>query len=113
MSSKGIAMSESYVYLADFREHAPLPERGILSRTIHQDDRTKILQFCFAPGTELSAHTAPFPAFLQFLSGEADLRLGEDWMEAKVGTFAFMPALLEHAIKAKTEVVMQLVLLKQ
>jgi quercetin dioxygenase-like cupin family protein len=106
-------MSESYVFLQDFREHPPLPERGILSRTVHQDDRTKILQFCFAPGTELSAHTAPFPALLQFLSGEADLRLGGDWKEAREGTFAHMPPGLEHAIKAKTEVVMQLVLLKQ
>jgi quercetin dioxygenase-like cupin family protein len=106
-------MSESYVFLPDFREHPPLPERGILSRTIHQDERTKVLQFCFAPGTELSAHTAPFPAMLTFLAGDADLRLGEDWMEVREGAFAFMPALLEHAIKAKTDVVMQLVLLKQ
>ena len=89
------------------------PERGILSRTIHQDERAKILQFCFAPGTELSAHTAPFPAIIQFLSGEASLRLGQDWLEAREGAFAFMPAQLEHAIKAKTETVMQLVLLKQ
>jgi len=101
-----------YLYVEDFRAHVALPENGILSRTLHADEKSKTIQFCFAPGQELSAHTAPCPALLYFAQGEADLRLGEDSMEAHEGTFVHMAPKLEHAIKAKTEVVMLLVMLK-
>ena len=101
-----------YVFLADLREHAPMPENGILSRTIHADARSKVIQFIFAPGQELSAHTAPMPAILQIVSGEATLRLGTDTREVGPGSLACMPPRLEHAIHAKTEVVMLLVMIK-
>jgi len=100
------------VFINDLREHAPLPENGILSRTVHNDDRSKVIQFCFAPGTELSAHTAPFPAMLYFAQGEAMVNLGGEARAAAEGTFVHMPAGLEHGITARTEVVMLLVLLK-
>src|SRR5512135_2990282 len=99
-------MSDRYTFIEDLREHSPLPENGILSRTIQNDDRSKIIQFCFAPGQELSAHTAPFPATLYFAKGEAALKLGDDEMEAAEGTFAYMTPNLEHGIRAKTEVVL-------
>lgn len=105
-------MSESYVFFDDLREHAPVPENGILSRTLQADDRSKTIQFVFAPGQELSAHTAPCPAILYFAKGEADLLLGGDTKEAHEGTLVHMPPKLEHGIKAKTEVVMLLVMLK-
>ncbi len=105
-------MSQPYIYVKDFREHVELPENGILSRTIQNDDRSKIIQFCFAPGQELSAHTAPFPATLYFAKGEAALKLGDDEMEAAEGTFAYMTPNLEHGIRAKTEVVLLLTMLK-
>jgi len=105
-------MSDNYVFLEDLRAHAPLPENGILSRTLHGDERSKVIQFIFAPGQELSAHTAPFPALLYFAQGEAEVRLGADVRDAREGSLAYMPPLLEHGIKAKTEVVMLLVMIK-
>jgi quercetin dioxygenase-like cupin family protein len=105
-------MSDTYVYIKDLREQAAVPENGILSRTLQNDDRTKVILFAFAPGQELSAHTAPFPATLLFLRGEATLRLGADEQPASEGTFAYMPPKLEHGIKAVTEVVMLLTMVK-
>jgi quercetin dioxygenase-like cupin family protein len=105
-------MSEKYVFLDDLREHSPLPDNGILSRTLQSDEVSKTIQFCFAPGQELSAHTAPFPALLYFAKGEADLKLGGEFHEAHEGTLVHMPPKLEHGIKAKTEVVMLLVMIK-
>ena len=105
-------MSDRYTFVEDLKAHAPLPENGILSRTIQNDDRSKVIQFCFAPGQELSAHTAPMPALLQFVKGEGTLKLGGDVMEVKEGSFAYMTPLLEHGIQARTEVVMLLVMLK-
>ena len=68
-------MTDNYTYVADLREHTRVPENGILSQTLQSDERSKIVLFGFAPGQELSAHTAPYPATLTFLKGEASLRL--------------------------------------
>lgn len=105
-------MSDLYIYHPDLSEHAPMPENGILSRTIQNDDRSKVIQFVFAPGQELSAHTAPMPAMLYFVSGEARLKLGTEFQDAKTGTFVYMTPKLEHGIQARTETVMLLVMFK-
>ncbi len=105
-------MTPPYFFFENLKQHAPLPSNGILSRTLHADEKTKVLQFCFAPGTELSAHTAPVPALLYFVSGEAELQLGEDRKDVSEGAFAWMAPRLEHAIRARTEVVMLLVMLR-
>jgi len=105
-------MSNNYVYVRELREQAHIPQNGILSQTLHDDGKTKVILFGFAPGQELSAHTAPFPAILTFLRGEAALKLGTDEQEAVEGTFVYMPPRLEHGVKAKTDVVMLLVMIK-
>jgi len=79
---------------------------------LQNDDNTKIILFGFAPGQELSAHTAPFPATLVFLKGEALLKLGGEEQPAVEGTFVYMPPNLEHGIQAETEVVMLLTMVK-
>ena len=103
---------DGYVYTRDLREQAKVPENGILSQTLHNDDRMKVILFCFAAGQELSAHTAPYPAMMTFLKGSARLKLGAEEQEANEGTFVYMAPYLEHGIKARTEVVMLLAMLK-
>ena len=105
-------MTTEYVYSPSLIDQVQVPENGILSKTLQNDERTKLVLFGFAPGQELSAHTAPFPATLVFLKGDATLQLGSDTMDAHAGTFAYMPPLLEHGIRAKTEVVMLLTMVK-
>jgi len=105
-------MNDDYVFLDDLRAHTALPENGILSRTLHSDERAKVIQFCFAQGQELSAHTAPFPALLYIAQGQAEVKLGTDVRDVAEGALVYMPPLLEHGIKAKTEVVMLLVMIK-
>ncbi len=104
-------MEQPYIYLSDLRD-INAPSSGIVSKTLQNDDRSKVIQFCFAPGQELSAHTAPFPAILQFVRGEAVVKLGADEHSAKEGTFVYMTPQLEHGIRAQTEVVMLLIMLK-
>lgn len=105
-------VADSYVYVRDIRERAKTPENGILSQTLHSDERSKVILFGFAAGQELSAHTAPYPATLMFLKGDALLKLGVEEQEATVGTFVYMPPYLEHGIKARNEVVMLLTMIK-
>ena len=105
-------MNDSYNFIANLGENVSVPEGSILSRTLQSDANSKVILFRFAPGQELSAHAAPFPATLQFVSGEAQLKLGEDWHQAQPGTFVYMTPKLEHAIKAQTETVMLLTMIK-
>jgi quercetin dioxygenase-like cupin family protein len=53
-------------------------------------------------------HSAPTPAVLYFLNGEADVTLGDDVHQAKTGSFAYMSPLLPHAIAARSATMMLL-----
>ena len=104
-------MSDYTLYL-DLLSEVQIPENGILSRTLHNDDHVKVVIFGFAPGQELSAHTAPMAASLYFVQGEARLTLGEDVEDIKAGAFVHMPPQLPHGILARTPVVMLLTMHK-
>ena len=106
-------MATNYTHFSDLAKEVQPPDKGILSRTLFNDDRLKAVLFGFAQGEELSEHTASMPAVLHFLQGEAKLTLGDIALEAKPATWVHMPAGLKHSIKAKTPVVMVLLLLKE
>ena len=101
-----------YTHISDLAKEALPPEKGILSRTLFNDEKVKAMIFGFAQGEELSEHTASMPAILQFIKGEAMVTLGDDKHEAKAGTWVHMPTGQRHSIQAKTPVVMLLLLLK-
>jgi quercetin dioxygenase-like cupin family protein len=105
-------MTDNYVLVPDLVAKARVPENGILTQTLQNDEKSKVILFGFAPGQELSAHTAPFPAMLTFLKGEASLTLGTEAQEATAGTFVYMTPNLQHGIKAKNDVVMLLTMIK-
>jgi quercetin dioxygenase-like cupin family protein len=102
-----------YAYFANLNAEMPeIKPDSIVSRTLHSADGVKAVLFGFAAGQELSEHTASVPATLVFLQGEADLKLGEDRMVAQPGTWAHLPAHLPHSIKAKTPVIMLLLMFR-
>ncbi len=105
-------MPTTYTHILNLAKEAEPPADGILSRTIYQDDQVKAVVFGFGSGQELSEHTAAKPAMLYFVKGEATVGLGDDAQEAQAGTWVHMPAGLKHSIKAKTPLVMLLVLLR-
>ena len=105
-------MMTPYTHILDLVKEAEPPADGILSRTVFQDDRSKAVVVGFGQGQELSEHMAAKPAILFFVKGEATVGLGDGVQEAQAGTWVHMPAGLKHSIKAKTPVVMLLVLLK-
>jgi quercetin dioxygenase-like cupin family protein len=71
-----------------------------------------VVLFGFAQGEELSEHTAPMPALLHFLQGDAAVTLGGNRHAAAAGTWVHIAKGLRHSIQAKTPVVMLLLLLK-
>ena len=102
----------TYTHILDLAKEAEPPADGKSSKTIYQDDQIKAVVFGFGQGQGLSEHTASRPAMLFFVKGEASVGLDDDTQEAQAGTWGHMPANLKHSIKAKTPVMMLLVLLK-
>ncbi len=105
-------MERSYTLVPDISAQ-DIPADGILSRTLYNDDHVKVVLFAFAVGQELSEHTASTAAIIQIVKGEADLRLGNDAIDAHAGMWVHMPAQLPHSLRARTPMIMLLVLLKK
>jgi quercetin dioxygenase-like cupin family protein len=105
-------VEQPYLYLADLAREVVPPPDGTLSRTLFQDAKLKAVLFGFAAGQELSEHTASTPAVMHFLAGEATVTLGDDCKEVGPGAWIHMAPGLRHAIRAKTPVVMLLLLLR-
>ena len=101
-----------YTFLANLQKELAPPEDGILSRILRKDEKVNVTLFGFSSGQELSAHSAPTPAILYFLDGEAEVQLGEDKINAGPGSFVYMPPMLTHAISAKSPVRMLLIQIK-
>jgi quercetin dioxygenase-like cupin family protein len=100
-------------FVENIETEVPIPDKGILSHTVFNDDAVKAVAFGFAQGQELSAHTAPMAAVLYFVKGEAELTLGEEKRNVRAGAFVHMPPETQHGILAKTPVAMLLLMLKQ
>jgi quercetin dioxygenase-like cupin family protein len=106
-------MDNPYFYQPDLLAALPeIPPDTIVSRTVLENERVKLIVFGFAPGQELSEHTASMPAILHFVQGEAALTLDADEVAAQPGTVVYMQPRLPHSIRAQTEVVMILLMLK-
>jgi len=88
------------------------PADSIISRTVFGGDRVKVTLFAFAPGQELTEHTASQPAVLHVLKGQAQLTLGGRTSAAGPGTWAYMPARMPHSVRAETDLTLLLLLLK-
>lgn len=102
----------AYTHILDLAEAVDPPADGVLSRVLFQDDRVKAVIFGFGQDQELSEHQAAKPAILFFAKGEGVVGLGDDQQEARAGTWIHMPANLKHSIKARTPLVMLLLILK-
>lgn len=105
-------MSDPYTLVDNLAAEIEPPSDGTLSRTVHQDERLKVVLFGFSAGQELSEHTASTPAIMHFLNGEATVTLGGEAVAVKAGTWIHMPPNLKHSIRAETPVSMLLILLK-
>jgi quercetin dioxygenase-like cupin family protein len=88
-----------------------IPTDSIVSRTIYKDEHLKAIVFAFAPGQELSQHTASVPAVIQILEGECDLTIGGTAYAGVPGTWVHMEANLPHSLLARTSVKMLLMMM--
>lgn len=90
---------------------APIPERGILSRTLSKGDGIELVLFAFAAGEALTEHASSRPAIIHVLAGEADLTVDGEAHEGRPGTWVRMAPDCRHSVAARTPLVMALYLL--
>jgi quercetin dioxygenase-like cupin family protein len=105
-------MMPSDAYHADLRAEIEIPASGILSRTVHEDERISLVLFGFDTGQELSEHTSSRAALIEVLDGTAEITLDGEVHEAGPGTWLAMPPGMRHAIRASSPMRMALTLLK-
>lgn len=101
-------MSPGYYVLPAEVADSAVPENGILSRTLFEDDHQRIMVFAFDAGQQLSEHTASVPATIQILRGEATVTLGGDAFQASPGSLFYMQPELKHSVVATSPMVMLL-----
>ena len=105
--------TNDYTFVLNLVNEFEIPDKGIASRVLHKDERLNITLFGFSAGQELSTHSAPTPALIHVLEGEADIDLGSDTVQVKPGSFIRMAPLLPHAIRARAPFRMLLVQVKE
>jgi quercetin dioxygenase-like cupin family protein len=106
-------MDTPYFFIKDLNAQVTgLAPDSILSRSLYSDDQIRVFLFTFAPGQELSEHTASVPAIIHILEGDVRLTLGKDEFDAGPGAWAHMQAQLPHSVYAKTPTNMLLIMMK-
>ena len=104
-------MPEPALFLADLAALAPHVPGGIHSQTVYDGPDLRLVLFAFAPGEELSEHTAARSAVVHVLDGEGDAVVGGDAHAIAAGTWFRMPAGMPHSIRARTPLRLVLYLL--
>jgi len=104
-------MTEPALFFADLAAEAPDLPRGIHSQTLYDGPDLRLVLFAFAPGEELSEHTAARPAVVHVLDGEGDAVVGGEAHPLAAGAWFRMPARMAHSIRARTPLRMALYLL--
>ncbi len=69
--------------IADLGAMTEVAENGIVSKSIVENEHHKIIHFTFAPGQELSEHTASVPAAIHILDGRGRVVLDGEAHEAQ------------------------------
>ena len=68
--------------------------------------------FAFDDGQALSEHSAPFDAYVHILSGEMEITLAGKPVSVRAGQSLIMPADVPHALTARGETRMLLVMIR-
>ena len=105
-------MNQSEYQIKQLAHVFPIPKSGKQSVVLTDNAKTKVILVSFAAGGGLAEHVAPFDATIQIISGTALLTVCDESVEGKPGTWIQMAAKTPHSIKAETNVVMLLTLVK-
>ena len=112
MSTEPAAPLPPATFFEDLLGETPPVTRGIHSQTLEDHPDLRLVMFAFAPGEELSEHTAARPAVVHVLDGEGEAVVGGVHHRVHAGSWFRMPPRLPHSIRATTPLRMALYLLR-
>lgn len=101
-----------FTFLENVAEQVVIPEAGIVSRTVFDDEALKIVAFGFSPGHEMPSHVTPMAIVLYVVQGQLEVMMGDVTKPAGLGALVHMAPRTPHSILAKTGAVMLLLMLK-
>lgn len=81
----------------------------VVSRTLAQGRNLSLTLFAFDKGEEISSHSSGGDAMVYLLDGEADITIGDSTYHVKKGETIVMPAGIPHALLAREQFKMLLV----
>jgi quercetin dioxygenase-like cupin family protein len=84
-------------------------EGQVVSRTLAQGRNLSLTLFAFDKGEEISSHSSGGDAMVYLLDGEAEITIGDNTYSVKKGETIVMPAGIPHALLAKEQFKMLLV----
>lgn len=91
----------SHTLITDLPGRAEVPERGTLSRVLHDDGRLRLVLFAFDEGQELTEHTASVPAVLQVVSGRFRVTAGGEAFAMGPDAWLLLDAQEAHSLVAE------------
>ena len=86
---------------------------SIVSKTIVEKKTGTVTLFAFDEGQNLSEHTAPFDAIVQIIEGEGEIIINNESHDVNKGEMIIMPANIPHAVNAKKQFKMLLIMIKE
>lgn len=94
--SEGLAPGQ----LLDLRKDIEVNPGAIVSKTLRKSAATNLTLFAFDGGQGLSGHSSPMDAFVQVLSGQMEITIGETSTTLTENQIILMPAGVNHALEA-------------
>ncbi|HLA82864.1 MAG TPA: cupin domain-containing protein [Thermoleophilia bacterium] len=92
-------------WVGDLKELVQFADRGIVSKTLVDCPKAKVVLFGMKTGQSLSSHAAGTAATIQVLQGAGTITLGETDYEGAPGSIYYMPAGRPHALTSTDDLV--------
>ena len=92
-------------WVGDLNELVQFADRGIVSKTLVDSPKAKLVLFGMKTGQSISGHSAGTPATIHVVGGAGTIQLGEKEYEGRPGSIYYMPAGLYHALTATDDLV--------
>lgn len=85
---------------------------SVVSKTLLDKKTGTLTLFAFDKGQNLSEHTSPYDATVIVLDGAAELTIGGEKLNPKVGEMVIMPADVAHSVHANAPFKMLLIMIR-
>lgn len=92
-------------WVGDLGELVQFADRGIVSKTLVDCPKVKIILFGMKTGQTISGHSAGMPATIHVLSGAGKIQVGETEYQGRQGSIYYLPAGLYHALTSTDDLV--------